>query len=390
MGAFVSSETAAHPRQPLVAHVIHALGTGGLENGLVNMINHMPAERYRHAIVCMMDYSDFRQRIRREDVEVVALGRGSVPMWRTYAQLVQHFRRIRPSIVHTRNLSGLDALLPALIAGVKLRVHGEHGRDEDDLDGRNPRNLRLRRLFRPLIGHYSTVSRDLATYLERSVHVSGDRITQIYNGVDTALFRPAAGEDDRNAVPRSPAELVIGTVGRLQAVKNQAALVEAFAGARKLDPSVMRQVRLVIAGEGPCRAALEAQIRDAGIGDAVSLLGERGDVAGVLRALDLFVLPSLGEGISNTILEAMATGLPVLATRVGGNPELVIENETGQLVNSGDCSAMARWIIAYMGDSSLRRRQGLAGRAQAEHRFSLQAMVGAYLELYDRLRANRP
>ena len=126
----------------------------------------------------------------------------------------------------------------------------------------------------------------------------------------------------------------------------------------------MRRVRLVIIGDGPCRPAIEAKIRSGAVDDAVFLLGERSDIPDVLRALDLFVLPSLGEGISHTILEAMATGLPVLATRVGGNPDLVIENETGQLVNPGDCTAMARWIIAYASDDTLRCRHGTAGPAR--------------------------
>ena len=370
---------------PLIAHVIHALGVGGLENGLVNLINRMPADRYRHAILCMTEYTDFRSRIRRDDVEVIALRRGSVPLWRTYVDLVAHFRRLKPTIVHTRNLSGLDALIPALIAGVRLRVHGEHGRDADDLDGLNPRNLRLRRMFRPFVTRYTAVSLDLAGYLARCIHAPEWMITQIYNGVDTETFYPAASDAQRVLLRQSADETLIGTVGRLQDVKNQSALVDAFAHARALNPQAMRRTRLVIVGDGPSRSALDARIRSAGLLDAVTLTGERSDIPEVLRELDLFVLPSLNEGISNTVLEAMATGLPVLATRVGGNPELVVENETGQLVNPGDRSAMAEWIIAYVEDRGLRRRHGIAGRKHVEVRFSMQAMVASYLDLYDRL-----
>ena len=372
---------------PLVVHVIHALRVGGLENGLVNLINHMPADRYRHAIVCMTESTDFRARIHREDVEIVALARGSVPLWRTYAELVGHFRRMRPALVHTRNLSGLDALIPALIGGVKQRVHGEHGRDADDLDGLNPRNLRLRRWFRPFVSRYSAVSCDLASYLERSIGVPRERITQIYNGVDTDNFRPRDSAIRHRLFAASADGLVVGTVGRLQDVKDQGALVQAFAEARRLEPHAMRDARLVIIGEGQCRAALEAQVLAAGLEEAVLIPGERADIPEVLRALDVFVLPSLNEGISNTILEAMATGLPVLATRVGGNPELVVDDETGHLVDPGDWQGMARQIIAYATDPSLRRRQGLAGRQRAVEAFSIRAMVDAYLDLYDGLLA---
>jgi len=370
---------------PLIVHVIHELGVGGLENGLVNLINEMPRDRYRHAIVCMTRYTEFRDRIQRDDVDIIAMGRGTVPLWRTYLDLARLFRRLAPAIVHSRNLSGLDALIPAIVAGVKVRVHGEHGRDVDDLDGHNPRYLRLRRLFRPFVKHYSVVSQDLRKYLGDTIAVPPDKVTQIYNGVDTTLFRPADSGADAARLGRLDDKIVFGAVGRLQPVKDQITLVKAFAEARRLNPEGMRSAHLVIVGDGPCRAAIEAEIARSGIGDYVSMLGERNDIAEVLRTFHVFVLPSLVEGISNTILEAMATGLPVLATRVGGNPELVIENETGQLVNPGDWQRMASWLVTFMSDARLRERQGLAARQRAEEMFSMNAMVHAYTALYDQL-----
>jgi len=370
---------------PLIAHVIHALGVGGLENGLVNLINRMPPAIYRHTVVCMTTHDDFSRRIRRHDVELIAMRRAERPLAGTYFELYRHFRRLKPAIVHSRNLSGLDALVPALLAGVRLRVHGEHGRDADDLDGRNPRNLRLRRLFRPLVTHYSAVSRDLERYLIEAIGVHADGITQIYNGVDTSLFRPTAAGQDVRRLPRSSSEVVFGTVGRLQPVKDQLTLVKAFIEANSRDPEKMRLARLVIVGDGPCRPAIEQAIADSGAADRISLLGERSDVAELLRSLDVFVLPSLNEGISNTVLEAMATGLPVLATRVGGNPEIMIEHQTGELVVPGDCSAMASWLIEYARNAELRSRQGGAGRRHVQSTFSMDAMVSAYIGMYDRL-----
>ncbi len=370
---------------PLVVHVIHALGVGGLENGLVNLINHMPPERYRHAIVCMTELTEFHRRIRVRGTEVIAMRRGNVPIWKTYARLIGYLEERQPAIVHSRNLSGLDALIPACIAGVKVRIHGEHGRDADDLDGRNRHNLRLRRFFRPFVSHYSAVSRDLAAYIEQVVGVPAHRITQIYNGVDTDRFRAASSISERSAIARTTDEFVIGTVGRLQAVKNQAALIQALAEARRLRPDIMRRARLVIVGEGPCRREVEKLIIEVKLGDVVTLLGERADIPDVLRTMDLFVLPSLGEGISNTILEAMATGLPVLATRVGGNPELVIDGVTGRLVQPGDRGEMAASLVDYVADPGLCSRHGAAGRTRVEQEFSIHAMVSAYTGLYDRL-----
>src|SRR3974377_53849 len=156
---------------PLVAHVIHHLATGGMENGLVNLINRMPESRYRHAVICMADYSDFRFRIRRQDVEIFALhkraGHDPVMQWR----LMRLLQRLRPAILHSRNLGGLDSLLPGTIAGVKGRIPGEHRRDERDPEGASRRMIWLRRAHSPLVSHYVTVSKDLSRYLTDKVGI---------------------------------------------------------------------------------------------------------------------------------------------------------------------------------------------------------------------------
>jgi sugar transferase (PEP-CTERM/EpsH1 system associated) len=326
----------------------------------------------------MTDHGDFGERIERADVPVYAMHRGRASLARTYWNLYRLFREIEPAIVHTRNLSGLDALLPAACAGVGVRIHGEHGRDMHDLDGTNPRYRRLKRLFKPLVTQYTTVSADLAEYLQDGIGVPASRIRHICNGVDTRAFRPAA-----RASAAQGDDWVVGTVGRLQPVKDQISLVKAFAAALALAPAAMRTAKLLIVGEGPSRPDIEQAIAGASLQDRVSLLGSRNDVAEVLRGFDVFVLPSLAEGISNTILEAMATGLPVIATRTGGNAELVQDAQSGALVNVGDWQAMGRHIAGYACDRSLAVRHGGAARERAEREFSLEAMVEKYAALYD-------
>jgi glycosyltransferase involved in cell wall biosynthesis len=147
----------------------------------------------------------------------------------------------------------------------------------------------------------------------------------------------------------------------------------------------MQKAKLVVVGEGPSRALMEGAIREASLQSRVALLGSRNDVPDMLRMMDVFVLPSLAEGISNTILEAMATGIPVIATRVGGNADLVEDGRTGRLVNAGDWNAMAEHIIAYASDSETTVRHGQAARKRAEQEFGLDAMVQNYASLYDRL-----
>ena len=372
---------------PLIVHVIHHLVIGGLENGLVNLINCMPRNRYRHAIICMTHYSDFRDRIENPNVEVFALNRKDGSDWPTRGRLFRLIRRLKPTIVHSRGMSGLDSMLPAMLNGVAARIHGEHGRDMDDLDGSNRKAQWVRRLHRPLVSHYIALSKDLESYLENKIGVSKQRITQIYNGVDCLRFRPAAS----GRVPLSESgfadnsSFVIGTVGRMQAVKDQVNLTNAFIRLAAIIPQKKDQLRLVMIGDGPLRAQCEKLLDDAGLRHLAWIPGARDDVADLIRGMDLFVLPSLAEGISNTILEAMACGLPVVATNVGGNPELVDAGVTGSLVPAANPYALADAIARYVLQPALAANHGRAGRMRTETRFSMESMVDSYMQVYDRM-----
>jgi len=368
---------------PLVVHIIHRLAVGGLENGLVNLINHMPTDRYRHAIVCMTQSTDFRLRIKDANVAVYELHKKPGHDIGLYLRLWRLLRVLRPAIVHTRNIGTLECQFIALLAGVRARVHGEHGRDMADIDGRNATYLRLRKVFRPLLSRFIAVSRDLAHWLQEQVQVPAARVAQIYNGVDDKLFHPRTGLM-RAVLPvdfAPPEAVVLGTIGRLSGEKDQLTLLRAFARARVHCPQAM--LRLVLVGDGPLKADIAREIRDLQLEACVWAPGARGDIAEILRALDIFVLPSLGEGISNTILEAMASALPVIATRVGGNPELVVENATGTLVPAADPESMAQAIVNYVVQPEMLRQHGLAGRARTESEYSMGAMVRQYMCVYD-------
>jgi glycosyltransferase involved in cell wall biosynthesis len=198
--------------------------------------------------------------------------------------------------------------------------------------------------------------------------------------VDTQRFAPAGRQAARAALGLGPEHVVIGTVGRLDPVKDQVGLLKAFSQL----PDDSRTLLLIV-GDGPCRQDLEAAVDALGLRERVRLLGERNDVPAVLSAMDVFVLCSVGEGISNTILEAMATGLPVVATRVGGNPELVTDGSTGFLVEARSPAALATSLRRYLDDPTLLAKQGRAARDHTEAEFSLERMVGAYERLYGRL-----
>ncbi len=372
--------------RPLVAHVMYRFDTGGLENGVVNLINHMDPEAYRHAVIALTEVTDFRLRIRRNDVEFVSLHKTPGHGFWQYPQLFRVFRRLRPSIVHSRNLAALEAQVPAWAARVPVRIHGEHGWDVTDRDGSNITYQRLRRLYRPFVNHYMALSRESATYLTDKVRVPGEVVTQVYNGVDTVRFCPpvSGAPSQIDGCPFDPSrQLLIGTVGRMQPVKDQVLLAKAFVLALQKAPTYKDRVRLVLVGDGPLRAQAQRILDDAGLSALAWLPGERSDIPDVLRGLHLFVLPSLAEGISNTILEAMACGLPVLATAVGGNLDLVDVGRTGHIVPPADADVMAQHIVAFCAEPARGQAMGLAGRARVESRFSMSAMVGTYQRLYD-------
>jgi sugar transferase (PEP-CTERM/EpsH1 system associated) len=385
---------------PLVLHLVYRFDTGGLENGVVNLINHLPASAFRHAVVALTEVAPaFASRIRRADVEFVSLHKPPGHGIQLYPRLARLFRQMQPAIVHTRNLAALECQVPAWAARVPGRVHGEHGRDVEDLDGNSRRHQWIRRTYSPFVQRYVALSQDLQGYLHDRVGIAPQRISQIYNGVDTERFAPAVGMAVSRAAagqggpaPRppiagcpftAPGQWLVGTVGRMQTVKDQTLLARAFVRALTLAPALRATLRLVMVGDGPLRAEAQAILAEAGVADLAWLPGERADVPDVMRGLDLFVLPSRAEGISNTILEAMACACPVLATRVGGNAELIEAGLTGELVPAGDVDAMAQALVTLAQDPARTVRMGQAGRARVEQRFSLQAMVGAYQRLYE-------
>lgn len=387
MAALTPSVGEAPDKRPLIAHVVYRFAVGGLENGVVNLINHMPAQRWRHVVVSLTEVDPiFAGRIRRSDVACVALhkapGHG---LWQ-YPNLWRQFRRLRPAIVHTRNMAALEAQFPAWLAGVPGRVHGEHGRDVEDLRGTNRRHIAMRKAYKPFVQQYITLGQELLAYARDQVGVPPARLNAIYNGVDPALFAPVSTRAPIAGSPfDDPSLWLVGTVGRMMAVKAQPLLAQAFVAALQQDSDLARRLRLVMVGGGPLIPECHAILKAAGMAHLAWLPGERSDVPDVMRGLNCFVLPSLAEGISNTILEAMACALPVLATHVGASAELVQHGVTGLVVPPGDVPALIQGLRQLASDPTAALQMGRAGRSAVERRFSLQAMVAAYEDVYRRV-----
>lgn len=370
--------------RPLVLHVMYSFAVGGLENGVVNLINRMSESRWRHGVLALSHVDErFRGRIRRDDVVFESLRKRPGHLVSQYPNVYGLLRRLQPAIVHTRNFAALEVQVPAWAARVPVRIHGEHGWGSNDPSGTRRRYQWARRLYVPFVQKYVAVSSHLRDYLVQAVGVNASRVEHLCNGVDSLRFSPATG--GRAPIAGCPfietSLCLVGTVGRLSEVKDQTNLARAFVHARRSDPAAAR-LRLVIAGDGPLRAEVEAILREAGMLEYAWLAGERDDIPDIMRGLDLFVLPSLAEGISNTILEAMGCGLAVVATRVGGNAELVADGSTGTLVPAADSTRLAEAMLAYVREPELLRRHGAAGRRLVEQRFSLDGMVARYDALY--------
>lgn len=371
-----------------VAHVIHRLNIGGLENGMVNLINRLPGERYRHAVICLTDYdTEFRSRIAREDVDVYSLHRREGRDWRVFVNVFRLLRRIRPDIVHTRNLATIECQIPAFLAGVKARIHGEHGWDIYDPNGSNVKYQWLRRFVKPFIQCFIPLSRELENYLLEKVHVPPEKITRICNGVDTERFcGQPGGFDEIPECPFSPADhTLIGTVGRMNEIKDPLNLVHAFISLMARDCEWKKPPRLVMVGGGPLYEQAIAALEEANLAGLAWLPGPRDDIPEILRGLDIFVLPSRGEGISNTILEAMASGLPVIATDVGGNADLVEQGLTGYIVPAQNPAALVDAIVLYAEDGDHRLVHAKNGLKRTHRHFSLDGMVSNYDSVYQRM-----
>ncbi|RJR41954.1 MAG: glycosyltransferase [Deltaproteobacteria bacterium] len=310
---------------------------------------------------------------------------------RVLTPLVRLLRRERPDILHCHLLrANLYGRFAGRLAGVAKIVNTIHGVDEYMVRGDfTSRSLRLaERLSAPLVSRYVAVSENARQAVVERLKIPPGRVSTILNALDLDPFRqPEAGRRALRAeLGLSPDAVVIGSVGRLAPLKNLAFLIEQM---KELAVS-FPQAELVIIGEGPERPALENLIAALNLGDKVRLPGFRADIPRMLPALDLFAFPSLSEGLSIALLEAMAAGLPCVVMDVGGNGEAVAHGHTGYVVPYGDSSAFASALSHLLKDASLRKKLGTAGKNRAFTLFNPQRLATQYEELYFSLLNRRP
>jgi sugar transferase (PEP-CTERM/EpsH1 system associated) len=389
-------------RAKKVLHVVHSLQVGGLENGLANLLNRMKSDRFSHSVLCLTEAGKFAERVRLAGADVLELrlptGQFRLPLMR----LGKLFRKMNPDIVHSRGWPTVDAVFAAHLARVPHIVHGEHGREYSDKEGSNWKRNQIRRVIGHIVDRYVVVCDFFRSWLRETCKVPAGKIAHIPNGVDTEKFCPlqsrrseqVAANGQSSAVADimavralrydlgiPPEAIVVGSIGRLDPVKDFPTLLKGFKQISRRRP----QLALVIVGDGPIRLELARVTDELGLNPSVKWLGERNDIPELLRSFDVFVQSSLFEGMSNTILEAMASGLPVIATDTGGNAELVQSGKNGMVIPVGDVEALAEALHEYVSDTVLRKVHGENSRNRAVAQFDISVMASGYNELYESL-----
>lgn len=363
--------------EPRVLQVVLSLNPGGTERLVVELAARTNATM--PAMVCCLDAEGaWADELRGRGVSVVALGRASgfqIGLGRRVADVVsQH----RADVIHAHHYS---PFVYSALARIWRRhvpvVYTEHGRLSDAPP--SPKRRLANKLFARAAAAVYTVSAELRHHLVGEGFAL-ENIGVIYNGIDVGpLPDDAARTRARQQLGVDEATFVMATIARLDPVKDLGTMVLAVA-----EMARDRRVMAVVIGDGSERAGLETMAHGLGVADRFRFLGHRNDARAWLAGCDVYVNSSISEGVSLTILEAMAAGRPVVATRVGGTPE-VVEPSCGRLVPSRDAAALAAALIELADDPGLRARLGLAARARAESRFTLNRMVADYADVYRKL-----
>ncbi|MEN3002311.1 MAG: glycosyltransferase [Armatimonadota bacterium] len=369
--------------RPVLFQLVTSLVPAGAERVVLNLLKYHDRHRYEPVCICLMDPtgSHYEQQVQQMGIPLHFLGKGDKADWGAFRKLDALFRQYRPTIVHT-HLLALNYAYPLMIRyRTPVRVHTVHSLAQHELGTRVSRIVRML-AFRYRIGGVVPVA--IAEEVRRTIEqLYGYRNAPLIpNGIPTEEYAP---DSERRARWRAahgiePEAIVITHVGRFVEVKNHALLVSAFARLQSPTP-----LYLLLVGGGELEKAVRQQVVDLGLGERVRFLGVRADVPDILNASDVFALSSKWEGNPMSVQEAMASGLPVVSTAVGGVPELVQEGVTGLLVPPDDPNALAHALQTLVDQPEQRRQMGESARHHACQHFDIRRTVQQYEALYEHL-----
>jgi sugar transferase (PEP-CTERM/EpsH1 system associated) len=369
------------PRKIKILHVVNSLDVGGMENILINLINHMDENKFEHTVCCIARRGAMGDRIKK-NVVIHEMKKGNNADYILPLKIACVIRKENPDIVHTRNWSAIDGIIASAFAKKRKVIHDEHGRCSSDPKGLDVKRKWMRKILDRYVDRYVVVSDELQDWMNKFIGIQSDKIVRIQNSVDTTIFSPTEDKACAKIAIGLPSNsLVVGYVGRLDPVKNLDLLIKSFS---TLVTSVIskKPVLLIIIGSGPEEKKMRHTAKLYHIDKQVMFMGEHSNVHEFMHAMDIFAISSIAEGIPLTVLEAMASGLPVVATRVGGISEVVQDGKSGYLLDSGDDHAFSEKFRKYISDESLRTVHGRKGRELVEERYSLEKMIRQYENLY--------
>jgi len=375
----IKVESASTGEQSLrVTHVVLSLECGGLEHVVVDLVSGGQARGQQVSVICLEQKGVLAKQLEDAGVTVHCCHKPSgLHIRRMRRELRRLLLEVRPDVVHSHQLGALFYAGPVSKSiGTAAVVHTEHGKHFEH----RAKTRWLGRYAARFADRYCCVSRDIAADVIRHRIASPSKVQVVPNGIDTGRFgqvaEDACGIKAELGIPG--ASQIVGTVGRLAEIKRQDLLIHAFARLREMVPAA----HLLLVGEGPERQSLEALAKELSVADSVHFAGYREDRERLLHIMDVFVLPSRSEGMPLSVLEAWAAGVPVLASRVGGLPELIDDGRTGRLVAGDDPHRWAQAIATLIADSAPTRDMTAAAKAVVEEQFSRSAMVQAYEQRY--------
>ncbi|MEW6379722.1 MAG: glycosyltransferase [bacterium] len=365
----------SNPNPITVLHLVLSLETGGAETVITRLIGKINSRVFRVVVVCLSSRGPLADRAEQEGAKIILAD----PMIKGASliypySLLRIVQREKADIIHSHSGCGPVAALVSRCLRIP-QIHTEHGRPFPD-----PRwMIELERFYARQTRRIVAVSPVLKGYLHKAFRWPDEKVMVIENGIDTGYFSPQPKPEGLlQELGIGQDQTIIGSVGRLSQVKNYPALLHAFRQVAAVNP----RLRLLIVGEGPERKNLEEIIHKSGLSATCRLLGERFDIRDLLSVMDIFVLPSWSEGTSISLLEAMSCAKPVVASRVGGNQEIVQSGRTGFLVPPHDTGSFASSIQALLDDPPMARRFGECGRKTVVERYHLGLMVERYEQLY--------
>lgn len=369
-------------RRPIrVLHVVLSLEPGGMENGVVNVANGLNVEEFDVQVCCLNRAGEFAARLRRPE-SVRVLGKPPGFSWRAALGLARLIAQVRPHVLHTHNLGPL--IYGGLASGFGARcvvLHGEHSLLPPD--DREPRRLRQRRWFYRACRRIHTVSAGSRDELV-GLGFPGEKITVLLNGVDTERFCPASRAEARAKIALPGNALVLGIAGRFGPFKQHALLLEAFDRLAAQRP----ELHLLVVGDGGSeRERVMTLARSSPAASRIHLAGLQHDLPPYYQAMDLLVVPSFNEGLSNVVLEAMACGVPALTHSLPGHAEVIEHGVDGWLAELSSAAKLGQELEKLLADRARLAKMGNVARSTVARRFSLGQMIANYASLYRELAA---